>query len=91
MPGEKRRGFAAVSRERIRTIAAMGGKSVPDEKRVFARSPETASRAGQKGGRAVAPEKRAFSMNRTLAQEAGRKGGLAAARRKAEAEELGSE
>ena len=44
------RGFAAMSAERRREIARMGGASVPSEKRSFARDRNLATQAGRKGG-----------------------------------------
>ena len=44
------RGFAAMSLEKRRAIAAMGGASLAPEQRSFARDPDLARTAGQKGG-----------------------------------------
>ena len=44
------RGFAAMSPEKRREIAAKGGASLAPEQRSFARNPELARAAGQKGG-----------------------------------------
>ena len=44
------RGFAAMSPEKRREIAAKGGASLAPEQRSFARDPELARTAGQKGG-----------------------------------------
>lgn len=49
------KGFAAISPERRREIARMGGKAVAPEKRSFAANPDLASSAGKKG--ASAPRK----------------------------------
>lgn len=49
-PTKKPRGFAAMTPERRREIAAMGGAAVPAEKRSFATDPGSASEAGRKGG-----------------------------------------
>jgi hypothetical protein len=46
----KPRGFAAISPERRREIASLGGRSVPKAKRSFSQNPELASTAGRKGG-----------------------------------------
>jgi general stress protein YciG len=78
-PGEQhksRRGFAAMSPERQREIARLGGKSVPRSSRSFFQNRQLAADAGRKGGRSVPGTKRSFSQNRTLAAEAGRKGGV---------------
>lgn len=71
----KRRGFASMTPERRREIAAMGGRAVPKEKRSFSLQEGLASAAGQKGGRSVPDEARTFSTDRELAAAAGRKGG----------------
>lgn len=47
-----RRGFAAMSPERRREIAAKGGASVPAAKRSFSQVPGLAMSAGTKGGKA---------------------------------------
>lgn len=44
------RGFASMTPERRREIAAKGGASVPAEKRAFATDRGLASKAGSKGG-----------------------------------------
>lgn len=46
----KKRGFAAMSPERRKEIAAKGGASVPNEKRTFSKYKDLASTAGAKGG-----------------------------------------
>ena len=71
------RGFAAMSPERRREIAALGGRSLPNSKRSFSLDPALAARAGRKGGLAVRPESRTFSLDHEFAREAGRKGGKA--------------
>lgn len=45
------RGFATLSPERQREIAAKGGRNVPSEKRAFSTSSSLAQRAGSKGGK----------------------------------------
>jgi general stress protein YciG len=47
----KPRGFAAISPERRREIASMGGLSVPAEKRSFSQDRDLASRSGSTGGK----------------------------------------
>ncbi|MBO9545795.1 KGG domain-containing protein [Caulobacter sp.] len=47
-----KRGFAAMSPERRREIAAKGGAAVPAEKRSFSRSRDLAAQAGRAGGSA---------------------------------------
>lgn len=49
----KLRGFAAMTPERRREVARMGGKSIPPEKRWYARNREAASKAGKVGGKAL--------------------------------------
>lgn len=62
--------------EKQRAIASKGGRSVPAEKRSFARNPQLAANAGKVGGKMVASESRSFARDPALATEAGRKGGL---------------
>lgn len=45
-----RRGFASMSPEKRRQIAAMGGASVRPEQRSFSQNRELAAEAGRKGG-----------------------------------------
>lgn len=49
---KSKRGFAAMSPEKRRTIAAKGGASVPSHKRSFARNKALAASAGSLGGKA---------------------------------------
>ena len=83
MTTKKPGGFAALSLERRRKIAAMGGKAVPKEKRTFSKFPETAAKAGSVGGKAVPAEKRSFSTDHSFARECAVKGGAERAKRKA--------
>lgn len=69
------RGFAAMTPERRREIAAKGGSKVPAHKRAFSTDRELASKCGMRGGRAVAAENRTFSRDKDLAKRAGQKGG----------------
>lgn len=48
--GKRRRGFAAMDDGKQRDLAAKGGRSVPREKRSFARDPGLAAEAGRRGG-----------------------------------------
>lgn len=48
---KQRRGFACMTPERVREIAAKGGAAVPADKRSFAKDPGLAARAGADGGR----------------------------------------
>lgn len=50
---KKLRGFAAMSPERRRAIAAKGGGAVPPEKRSFSKNRELSVSAGSKGGQAT--------------------------------------
>ncbi len=72
---KSKKGLASLSPERRRQIASMGGKSVPKEKRTFARNRDVASAAGKKGGRTIRPETRTFAVYPELASIAGRIGG----------------
>lgn len=75
MSDYSKRGFASMTPERQREIAAMGGRAVRPESRSFSQSRELAATAGRKGGQAVPADRRSFSQNRELASQAGRKGG----------------
>lgn len=48
-----KRGFAAMSKEKVRAIARAGGSSVPNESRSFSKNRELARAAGRKGGEAT--------------------------------------
>lgn len=48
-----RRGFAAMSPEKQREIAASGGRAVPADRRSFSTNHELAASAGAKGGLAT--------------------------------------
>jgi general stress protein YciG len=48
------RGFAAMSLEKRREIAARGGAAVPDHKRSFSQDRDLAAAAGRRGGEASA-------------------------------------
>jgi len=76
-PPKKPRGFGAMSPERRREIASLGGKSIPPEKRSFSQNHALAASAGSTGGKNVRPEKRSFSRDPALARAAGGKGGCA--------------
>lgn len=77
MNTKSKRGFASMTPEKRREIAAKGGRAVPPESRSFSKDATLAASAGQKGGKAVAGDKRSFSQNRDLAASAGRAGGKA--------------
>jgi general stress protein YciG len=72
---KSKKGLASLSPERRRQIASMGGKSVPKEKRTFARDRDVASAAGKIGGRTIRPETRTFALYPDIASMAGRIGG----------------
>lgn len=76
-PGKSRRGFASMTPERRREVAAKGGSSVPSERRSFAQNHDLAVKAGRKGGLATDSADRSFSQDRELAARAGAKGGAA--------------
>jgi general stress protein YciG len=67
----RKRGLAALSPERRREIAAMGGRAVPPEKRAFSQDHQFAAKAGHKGGKLAKPENRFFSRFPKKAVEAG--------------------
>ena len=73
---KKPRGFAALTPERRRELASLGGKSVKPENRTFA-DVGRARAAGQNGGKAVRASDRTFSRDPEKARAAGRIGGLA--------------
>lgn len=54
----QRKGFALMTPEKRREIAAKGGSSVPPNRRAYARDPNLASEAGRKGGAARARNRR---------------------------------
>jgi general stress protein YciG len=73
----EKHGFAALTPERLREIARMGGRAVPKRKRFFSRDRAGAREAGRKGGLSVKCHNRSFARNPDMARAAGRKGGLA--------------
>ena len=76
-PAKQKKGFALMSSEEVKRIAAMGGRAIPPELRAFSRDRELASAAGRKGGAAVPASLRTYNKDRELAAAAGRKGGAA--------------
>jgi uncharacterized protein len=76
------RGFANMTPERRKEIAAMGGRAVPKYKRTFRKNRALARAAGRKGGTNVPAEKRSFSCDHALARAAGCVGGKGAPRKK---------
>jgi general stress protein YciG len=81
-----KRGFAAMSPEKQRAIAAKGGASIPAHKRSFSVNRDLAAEAGRKGGTNLPAHKRAYSVDAQLASDAGRKGGKTRHRRPERAE-----
>jgi general stress protein YciG len=71
------RGFAKMDPERVREIASMGGKALPNEARAYSRDRALAVKAGRKGGKAPHKTKRGFANDPEKASAMGRKGGLA--------------
>ena len=67
-----KRGFAAMTPERRREIASMGGKSVPASNRTYSKNKALASKSGMKGGSFVDPDKRMFKRDPALASRAGK-------------------
>jgi uncharacterized protein len=72
---KKKRGFAAMDREKLLAVCSLGGKAVKGERRSFSTNRRLAAEAGRRGGKAVPPQSRSFSTNRELAGRAGKKGG----------------
>ncbi len=83
---KRKRGLACLSPERRREIASMGGRSVPPEKRAFARDVALAAEAGRVGGGSATPENRMFHKDNDLARRAAKASAQGRARRLKEAE-----
>ncbi len=81
IPPKRLYGFAAMSPERRKEIASLGGKAIPAELRAFSRSKELAAAAGRVGGKSVDPADRVFSRDRELARVAASAGGKAKGKR----------
>jgi general stress protein YciG len=79
------RGFAAMSAERQRSIASMGGRAAHARGTAHAFTPEEARRAGAKGGRVAHARGTAHEFTSEEARAAGRKGGVSSARARARA------
>lgn len=71
----KPRGFAAISAERRREIARMGGKKVHALGLGHRFTVEEAKSAGKKGGKAAHAAGKAHKWTSETARDAGRKGG----------------
>lgn len=54
-PTKSKRGFAAMSPDKRREIAAKGGAAVPAEKRSFSQNRDLAASAGRAGGSSSRP------------------------------------
>ena len=54
---KSKRGFASMPLEKRRAIASKGGKSIPAERRTFAKHRDLASEAGRRGGLASSRHK----------------------------------
>ncbi len=52
MVPEKKRGFASMTPERVRELAAKGGKSAHAQGKAYQWNKEQAAKAGSKGGKA---------------------------------------
>ncbi len=68
MSEERRRGFAAMDREKQREIASMGGRAAHEKGTAHEFTPDEAREAGRKGGEAV-------SRDRDHMADIGRRGG----------------
>lgn len=77
------RGFAAMSAERQRSIASMGGRAAHARGTAHAFTPDEARRAGAKGGRVAHARGTAHEFTSEEARAAGRKGGVSSARARA--------
>lgn len=62
----KPRGFAAISPERRREIAKLGGAAVPAEKRSFSKNPGLAASSGRLGGKISSLNKKARKKIRAM-------------------------
>ena len=69
MPGNERRGFAAMDREKQREIARKGGKAAHEKGTAHEFTADEARQAGRKGGEVV-------SRDRAHMSRIGREGGL---------------
>lgn len=60
------RGFANLTKERRREIAAKGGRSVPNDRRSFSQNRELAAEAARKGGAAGAHKQKGSWCRRNV-------------------------
>jgi general stress protein YciG len=63
--GRKRSGFASMSPERLREVAALGGRGNKSEKRYFSINPDKAREAGKLGGKSKAEKTRGMADGQT--------------------------
>lgn len=78
------RGFGAMSPERQRRIASLGGKAAHQKGTAHEFTPEEARHAGAKGGRAAHERGTAHEFTPEEARDAGRKGGQASSKARVE-------
>lgn len=67
--GRQIRGFAAMDKDKARTIAASGGAAVPKEKRPYVKDHALAQSAGRAGGLASGESRRRRTRPRELSTE----------------------
>lgn len=84
-----KRGFAAMSPERQREIAILGGKALKPEQRTFSVDRQLAAEAGRKGRQKLDPALFHFN-DRAFASAAGKKGAAASHRAKAAKKQQGA-
>src|SRR5947207_15658425 len=72
---DRKRGFAAMDREKQRQIASKGGKAAHAKGTAHQFTPDEARAAGRKGGQAAHAKGTAHEFTPEEAREAGRKGG----------------
>lgn len=80
----KPRGLAALSPERRREIASMGGRATQAAGKGSHFTSEAAREAGAKGGKAAQASGKAYRFTKATAREAGLKGGRPSHKSKAE-------
>ncbi len=79
------RGFAAMSPEKQKAIASLGGRAAHERGTAHQFNSDEAREAGRKGGRAAHARGTAHQFTPEEAREAGRKGGRRSAEARAEA------
>lgn len=83
-PAKAKRGFANMSEERIKEVAAMGGKQSQKSGKGHRFNSESGKAAGSKGGKAAQKSGKAYRLSGEKAREAAR---AAAAKRRAKQQE----